>query len=196
VSSQKENIYNTAAILFRDKGYKATSMRELATAVGLEASSLYSHIKSKEEILQKICVENAERFTQKMAEVDASDISVTEKMKVLISYHVKVAIEDVTSVTIFNNEWRNLSEPHLSQFLDYRRNYEQKFMTLIQNGMKSGEFAAMDATVAFYMIFTSIRWIHYWYKPDRHVNQEDLVANVNLMIFNGLGGEKVKVTKE
>ena len=176
--------------MFRDKGYKATSMRELATAVGLEASSLYSHIKSKEEILQKICLENAERFTLKMAEVNDSDDSVTEKMKALISYHVKVAIEDVTSVTIFNNEWRNLSEPNLSQFLEYRRSYEQKFMALIQDGIKTGEFASIDATVAFYMIFTSIRWIHYWYRPDRHVNQEDLVANVNFMIFNGLGGSE------
>ncbi len=187
MSLQKENIYKTAAILFRDKGYKATSMRELAMAVGLEASSLYSHIKSKEEILQKICLENADRFTQKMTEVEASNDTDTDKMKALISYHVKVAIEDVTSVTIFNNEWRNLSEPHLSQFLEYRKNYEQKFMALIQNGMKNGEFATMDATVAFYMIFTSIRWIHYWYKPDRHVNQEELVGNVNFMILNGLG---------
>ncbi len=186
MSVQKDNIYNAAAILFRDKGYKATSMRTLATAVGLEVSSLYSHIRSKEEILQDICLKNVEHFNLKMQDVMLSNTTNTEKLKALIEYHVQVAMEDVTSVTIFNNEWRNLSEPHLSSFLENRKNYERQFMDIIKDGIEQGEFSQIDPTVTFYMIFTSIRWIHFWYKPSRSLTQTAVIQNVIAMIFNGL----------
>jgi AcrR family transcriptional regulator len=57
--NRKQIIYREAARLFREKGYNAASMRELAERVQLKASSLYNHIGSKEEILVKICAQYA-----------------------------------------------------------------------------------------------------------------------------------------
>ena len=62
IRSRKAQIDRTATALFRARGFAATSMRELATALGLEAGSLYSHIKSKEEILHRVCFGLAEAF--------------------------------------------------------------------------------------------------------------------------------------
>ena len=70
--TKKEIIQEAAAHLFRDKGYSATSMRDLAEAVNLKASSLYNHISSKEEILRNICFDNAHRFISGMEEVEKS----------------------------------------------------------------------------------------------------------------------------
>ena len=85
VKNKKTQILEAAAILFRDKGYSATSMRDLASVVDLKASSLYNHIKSKQEILREICFDNANRFIQEMNKVEAMDIMVDKKLKTLLA---------------------------------------------------------------------------------------------------------------
>jgi len=64
--SRKDVIVTKAATLFREKGFKAASMRDLAEAVGVEAASLYNHIKSKTELLHELCFSVANRFLQKI----------------------------------------------------------------------------------------------------------------------------------
>ena len=65
-SPRKEVIIEKAAQLFRKNGFNATSMRDLAENVGVEAASLYNHISSKAELLQEICFRIANKFTTHM----------------------------------------------------------------------------------------------------------------------------------
>lgn len=170
-----------------EKGYLAASMRELADRMGLkQASSLYNHFKSKEEVLQKICLENADKFINGISNIEKDKLSPLDKVKSLIRLHIRIAAEDVTSVTVFNDEWRHLSEPYLSDFLKKRKDYEARFKKIIQTGIKDGVFKEIDPTTALYTILTSIRWIHYWYKPGRKVSIEKLEEDVFAILIDGL----------
>jgi AcrR family transcriptional regulator len=185
--TKKQQVFEAAAELFMEKGYMAASMRELADRVGLiQASSLYNHLTSKEEVLRKICFDNAEKFLSGITEVEAADLSPTEKLKSLIRLHVRIAVEDPTSVTVFNDEWRHLSKEYLEDFQAKRKEYEQRFKAIIQSGINSGVFKAVDPTVALYTILTSVRWIHYWYKPKRNVSIEKLEADLFTLLIQGL----------
>ena len=77
--SRKEQVIRSAAELFKEKGYAASSMRDLAQKLGIEAASLYSHIKSKEEILQTLCFDMAADFRNKIEDVMAQSRQSVEK---------------------------------------------------------------------------------------------------------------------
>ncbi len=186
VSPTKKKIFEEAANLFQEKGYLASSMRDLAERVGLKVSSLYSHIGSKEELLQKICFDSARGYLDGMKAIEDLDTTPSEKVRQLIQLHIRIATTDVTSMTIFSEEWRHLSEPYLSEFRNVRKDYERRFSKMLQQGVEAGEFAEMNITVCLYTIFTSLRWLHRWYPEKRGISVKSLEAEILRFLFQGL----------
>lgn len=184
--SKRDEIREAAARLFRDKGYAATSMRDLAGAVDIKASSLYNHFDSKEDILRQICLDNALRFLAGLQEVESSAVSVTEKLRALIGLHIRIATEDLTSITAFNDEWRHLNEPYLSEFKAIRRDYERRFQAIMEDGMNKGELRPMDPHIATYTLFSSMRWLYDWYKSGKRISTDDLQRDISALLMNGL----------
>ena len=123
--SKRQHLINTAAELFKEKGYAASSMRDLASRLGLEVSSIYSHIKSKEDILGEICMSCATRFSDGMKDIYFSESSSKKKMRALISLHLDIAYEEPASATVFNDEWKFLNETIKEEFLVF--GYQDKF---------------------------------------------------------------------
>ncbi len=186
ISPVKQRIIEEAAKLFQEKGYLAASMRDLAERMDLKVSSLYSHIGSKEELLQKICFDSARIYLDGMGEVEALDLRPSEKVKRLISLHIRTATGDVTSVTIFSDEWRHLSEPYLGEFLAMRKDYERRFTKIMQQAVDTGEFAPMNVTVALFTLLTSLRWLHRWFPEKRGISVKSLEAEILRLLFEGL----------
>jgi len=100
----KEKIYIEAARLFQEKGYAAASMRDLAERLQLRPSSLYSHIRSKEDLLEKICFDNAHRYLQLMEECLQMPKPAAQKVEQLLRRHIRMALENPTSITVFNDD--------------------------------------------------------------------------------------------
>jgi AcrR family transcriptional regulator len=186
VSPTKKKILDEASKLFQERGYLASSMRDLAERVGLKASSLYSHIGSKEELLQKICFDSARGYLEGMRTIEESDMTPTQKVEQLILLHIQIATTDVTSMTIFSDEWRHLSEPYLQEFRNIRRDYERRFGRILQQGMEAGEFTEMNLTVCLSTIFTSLRWLHRWYPGKRTISMKTLETDLLRFLMNGL----------
>lgn len=184
--SRKEQVIRTAAELFRHKGYAATSMRDLAHAMGIEAASLYSHIKSKEEILRKLCFDMAQQFLISLNAVEEKDMSYSDKLREGIIGHVKVMAQDLTSAAVFMNEHRHLTGEALRNFLLKRINYINRFKNIIEEGIASGEFKPVDTKLAVMTLFSSLNWMPNWYDPVKTINPEDLGAQLAEMLISGL----------
>jgi TetR/AcrR family transcriptional regulator, cholesterol catabolism regulator len=185
--SRKEQVIRKAAELFREKGYAASSMRDLAQKLGIEAASLYSHIKSKEEILRNLCFDMASEFRKSLEEVEKQPIAASEKLKNGIIGHIQVMAQDLTASAVFMNEHRHLSQPYLRDFLLLRINYINRFKTIIEEGVRSGEFkSTIDKKLAVMTLFSSLNWMPQWYDPNSNINPVELGQQLADMLVNGL----------
>src|SRR5688572_21573643 len=185
--SRKEQVIRKAAELFKDKGYAAASMRDLAQLLGIEAASLYSHIKSKEEILRSLCFDMATEFRKSLEEVEKQKVSASEKLRKGIIGHIQVMAKDLTASAVFMNEHRHLSQPYLRDFLLLRINYINRFKAIIEEGMKSGEFKNnIDKKLAVMTLFSSLNWMPQWYDPVGNIEPVDLGLQLADMLVNGL----------
>ncbi len=184
--SKRDEIRDAAARLFRDRGYSATSMRDLANAVELKAPSIYNHFTSKEDILRQICFDNAQRFLDGLKEVEGMQAAAGEKLRALIRMHILIAMEDVTSIIAINDEWRHLSEPHLSEFIAIRRDYERRFQAIIEDGIRRNELKPIDPHLATYTIFSSMRWLYDWYKRGKEASAELVETDIICLLMEGL----------
>lgn len=185
--SRKEQVIRKAAELFREKGYAASSMRDLAQKLGIEAASLYSHIKSKEEILHNLCFDMATEFRKSLVEVEKMNVTAGEKLKLGIIGHVQVMAKDLIASAVFMNEHRHLSQPSLRDFLLLRINYINRFKTIIETGIKSGEFKeTIDTKLAVMTLFSSLNWMPLWYDPSSPIQPTELGEQLADMLVNGL----------
>lgn len=186
VTSRRNHIYHEAAILFHQKGYAATSMRELAEKVGLEVSSLYSHIRSKEEILHDICLRLAQRFIEGLDLIENAPIDITSKLRKVIHLHISLATEDIYEFSVFHEEWRNLKGEELKSFMRMRRDYEGRLVRMVELGIATQSLRHADPRIVIHTLLSSIRWVPMWYHEGREMSIEQLADNLSDVLLYGI----------
>ena len=185
-STRKDIIVAKAAKLFREKGYSATSMRDLAEHVGVEAASLYNHISSKAEILQDICFRVATRFVLFIEEIDASQRSAVEKLEAILRFHIRQMIENYEEVYVSDREWKHLSDPYLSNMQSQRRAYRQRMGAILEEGMRKGDIKSIDASTAVLIMLHAVSGIESWHRSKKRIEGEKLEENMVKILIGGL----------
>ena len=188
--TKKQVILETAARLFREKGFASTTMRDIGDAAGMLPSSLYNHIKSKQDILQEICLSNAKSFTEGMKAIRKMKCSPSEQLTEVIALHVRIATEDSSSSTVFSDEWKQLDPEHLKTFLTMRRKYEKELVAIIKEGIDSQSWQAWDTDIAVHSLLSSLRWVHEYYKPGKMGSPEKVSREMANMWLHGLEKKK------
>jgi AcrR family transcriptional regulator len=138
--SRKEQIIKTAQNMFREKGYAGTSMRDLANAVGIEAASLYNHIKSKEDLLLRICLEVSQDFFDALDEIKDVEMPAEEKLTLVIEKHVTIVTQNLDGAAVFLHEWRFLQKDNFNRLKNIRKRYRAEFQKIVQAGVEEGVF--------------------------------------------------------
>ncbi|MBP7510744.1 MAG: TetR family transcriptional regulator [Bacteroidia bacterium] len=183
---RREQIISAAAELFRKKGYDASSMRDIANSLNIEAASLYHHIKSKEEILDIICFDMAKKFLTAIAEVNDIYFNAEEKLRKAILHHVEIITEDIDKSAVFLREWRSLPEKPLDDFMQLRNHYETEFTQIIEFGIQEDIFDAVDKKFAVLSILSSVNWINEWYHPNGKMSPQEIATKISDFVIGGL----------
>jgi AcrR family transcriptional regulator len=183
---QRQLILDEAAHLFKERGFGSSSMRDLGARVGLDAASMYNHIKSKDEILEIICFQVSDTYIAQLTEVEQMAATYLEKITELLRRHVRLMTKDGAAVSVANNEWKALTEPRLTEFKQARKRYEKGFAALIDQGIAAGELQAVNVSVALFTLLSAVRWVELWYRPGRNLSAAELEADLITMLLDGL----------
>src|SRR5689334_10669078 len=130
--SRRQAIEDAASDLFRERGYAATSVRDIARALSVQGASLYAHVASKEDVLWAIVDRAASRF-ETAADAAEGEAAArrpgdpAEAIGALVRAHVAVLTADVDEAGVFVHEWRSLEPEHRAAILARRDAYEARF---------------------------------------------------------------------
>ncbi len=183
--TRKEEIVRVAAKLFKEKGYSAVTMRDLAKAMGIKAASLYNHINSKQDILNAIIISLAEEFTEGMKLIQSSNDSCIEKLKNIIELHVKISSQNIYGMASLNNDWMHLEEK-LDYYQKLRIDYEDDFKTILKEGIASGEIIDTKPDVMMFSILTTLRSLYIWIPKKEELNLQELSNTLNQILIQGI----------
>jgi len=172
--SRKEQIKQVAARLFRKRGFKATSMRDIAAEMHMEAPSLYNHISSKQELLEELLMMIATSFTEGMREIQTAPISSIEKLEHLIKLHVDITVDHTDAVSLLTNEWVHLDGNIASEFASLKDRYEADFKKTIKACIKDGHMEKVNVELALFSMLSTLRWLYSWYSRNSNVNKIEL----------------------
>jgi TetR/AcrR family transcriptional regulator, cholesterol catabolism regulator len=167
----RELLSQQAAHLFAQRGYKGTSIDDLAKAVGIQKGSIYSHIGSKEELLAQICFAGAEAFHGCLDTVPETEPA-RERIRLALEAHLWVVWGQLDIATVWLNEWRYLGSNSLSQFLNERHRYEMRVQELFTTAIAEGALRNnVDVGRATLMFLSVGNWAYTWLKPESDVKQ-------------------------
>ena len=185
MSSRKQEIREIAQQMFKEKGYPATSMRDLAKKLNIKAASLYNHIDKKEDILNDICFDIAGQFFQAIERVKKLELPPDELLTRAIIEHVKVITTNLDAAGVFLHEWRFLDKQKAT-FIKKRNEYEAEFHRLVEKGIQQQIFKKIDVPFYCRALFSSLNWLYDWYKPDGKLTSDEIAENLSQLWLNGI----------
>lgn len=171
-TGRRRQIEDAASTLFRERGYAATSVRDIARALEMQGASLYAHVASKEDVLWAIVERSADRFERAAERDDDERLPSADRLAALVRAHVHVVTADPGQASVFAYEWKFLSPARRAAIASRRDRYEARFRALIAEGIGNGAFAETDPAMAATFILTALNGISAWYRPDGRLSPE------------------------
>ena len=184
---RKEQIYSTARTLFSERGYPATTVRDIARELNMQAGSLYAHIGSKEDVLWEIVERAAAQFVGVVAPIALSEMSAPEKLRQMVRAHVQVVAENLDDATIFLHEWKFLGQERRIRVSEQRDFYESLYRRVIEEGIYNGDFKKdTNPKMAAVLVLSSVNWIPQWYHRGGPLSPQQVADNFIETILTGL----------
>jgi TetR/AcrR family transcriptional regulator, cholesterol catabolism regulator len=189
-AARKDQILERAAELFSQRGYHATTMRDLGEVTGLLPGSLYAHFSGKEEILYQIVIEAARQFLGGMEALRAQAASPEEKLRAAMRAHIGVVARDLEGARVFLHEWRALRGGRRAEITRLRRRYEELWDEIIRDVVPA------DPKLARLLVLSAANWTYVWYDPRGEFGPEEVADRYTDLLLTGLKGHgKGKTSK-
>ncbi|MDQ0314483.1 TetR/AcrR family transcriptional regulator [Amorphus orientalis] len=191
-SPRRELIVRRAAELFEEQGVAHTSIEEIAAECGVTRESIYYYFSDKVDILIEIIKPESISLDSGLQRILGLDISVREKLVLAVENHLHRFNPNYTDMVVAVRRMRRAKQDaRLVEMLNIWRHYQRNWVSLIQEGQKTGEIpGSFDAKVVAYAILGMCNSPSTWYRPSASLTIGDLSNILVAIATNGIFTEK------
>jgi AcrR family transcriptional regulator len=175
-AGRRGQIVRESARLFREKGFDATSVRDIAAATGLQSGSWVYHFKTKQDILAAVMEEGLAQALERIEAIGREGLPPREHFRALLRTHIDTLLgpgQDFIPVLLY--EWRSLEPAARPRIVELQRRYETVWAMVIGELQRSGEWALPTPVDRLFM-FGALNWVAHWYRPDGPLDAAQLAA--------------------
>lgn len=163
---KRERILEEAVKLFYERGFSGTTLDDIAGKLGVTKPFIYTHFRSKVELLEAICRPTIEMSMGAIADAAAQPGSPSERLFKGVVNFSKVVLQRQANIAVYFREEKNLSEAGLAEINALRKRFDRVLSDLLEEGVREGAFVIPDVRLAALAIGGMVSWAYTWYQPE------------------------------
>jgi TetR/AcrR family transcriptional regulator, cholesterol catabolism regulator len=182
----RDDILDTAAQVFRHKGFHGASMSDIADALKVQKPSLYHHVKSKQEILLALLDRALGMLTDHMAVISAQVIPPDQKLRQMIRGYLSALADNADLAGVLLFEHRSLDKKTHTRHVPQRDKFEALWRDVLNDGVKSKVFELKDVNLAARALMGVMNWTLTWYQPNGEKSIEQIADDYSDFMLKGM----------
>lgn len=183
---RRMEVYKAAAQIFYEKGFNATSVGDIADAMGFTKATLYYYIESKEKLLFVIMNLGLDALEREVIIPAKACTDAEERLKAIVHNHARQIAAGNHAVTIISDEVKALSGTLREKITVRRRTYTEFLRATLDELKADGKLRDIDTTIAAFSIIGMILWVARWYRPEDSHTPDEVSREVSKLAFNAL----------
>ena len=175
-----------AADMILNKGYDATSVADIAAALGITKAGLYHYIHGKTQLLFDIMQYGLDELDREVAQPAMEMRDAEERLRFMIGMHARIVTRGHGAVTILVDEARALTPSQNRKIVRRKRDYLDFLRSTLEELKSERKLRDIDVTVAAFSLLGMINWLSRWYQPDGPLDEEQIAEQIVNIALNGL----------
>jgi TetR/AcrR family transcriptional regulator, cholesterol catabolism regulator len=191
-SERRDEILAIAAELFAERGFAATTVRDIGDAAGILSGSLYHHFDSKESMADELVHELLDRVLAEYRRIVATDDDPERALRALVHEAFSAIATDRATVAVMVNEWSLFTQyPRFAYLRGIEEETERLWVTVIDRGVDTGVFrAGLDARMVYRLLRDAI-WVSVrWYDPKGDDTADEIADAYLAVLLDGVAGAR------
>lgn len=186
-----DDIYHTAAEIIFEKGFDATSMNDIAEAVGMTKAGVYHYIPGKKDLLFALMSYALDHLESQVIAPAREIPDADTRLRFIIKSHVKLITGENGNkgnglISILTDELPGLTKIHRRKIIERKRDYLNLVRETMEELKAGDKLRDLDTTVCAFTIFGTVMWLARWYRPGGPLTGAKIADEIYQIIGSGM----------
>ncbi len=187
---KRERIIEEAVKLFYARGFTGTTLDDIAAELGVTKPFIYTHFRSKVELLAALCTPTIELSLAAVENAARELGSPSERLYRAVVDFTHVVLSRQANIAIFFREEKNLAPEALAEINKLRKKFDRVLSELLAEGVAGGEFFIADVHLAALAIGGMISWAYTWHRPGGRLKLEEMCTRMADLTLQMVGAQR------